>query len=92
MNKVRIIARIDINNDSVVKGKCLEGLRKIGRPNEMSKKYYEEGIDEIVFLDAVASLYDRNSLIDILNKLQKRRLFLLQSVVELKLSRILKMH
>ena len=66
MNKIRIIARIDINNDSVVKGRCLEGLKKIGRPNEMSKKYYEKGVDEIVFLDAVASLYDRNSLIDIL--------------------------
>jgi cyclase len=71
MNKIRIIARIDINNDSVVKGKCLEGLRKIGKPNEMSKKYYEEGIDEIIFLDAVASLYDRNSLVDILKQATK---------------------
>ena len=71
MNKIRIIARIDINNDSVVKGRCLEGLKKIGRPNEMSKKYYEEGVDEIVFLDAVASLYDRNSLIDILKQATK---------------------
>ena len=71
MNKIRIIARIDINNDSVVKGKCLEGLRKIGKPNEMSKKYYEEGIDEIIFLDAVASLYDRNSLIHILKQASK---------------------
>ena len=71
MHKIRIIARIDINNDSVVKGKCLEGLRKIGKPNEMSKKYYEEGIDEIIFLDAVASLYDRNSLIHILKQASK---------------------
>jgi len=71
MRKVRIIARIDINNDSVVKGKCLEGLRKIGKPNLMSKKYYEEGIDEIIFLDAVASLYERNSLISILKQSTK---------------------
>ena len=71
MNKVRIIARIDINNDSVVKGKCLEGLRKVGKPNEMSKKYYEEGIDEIIFMDAVASLYDRNSLINIIKQAVK---------------------
>jgi len=71
MNKIRIIARIDINNDSVVKGKCLEGLRKIGKPNEMSKKYYKGGIDEIVFLDAVASLYDRNSLMHILKQATK---------------------
>jgi len=71
VNKIRIIARIDINNDSVVKGKCLEGLRKIGKPNKMSKKYYEEGIDEIIFLDAVASLYERNSLIQILKQASK---------------------
>jgi len=71
MNKIRVIARIDINNDSVVKGKCLEGLRKIGKPNEMSTKYYNEKIDEIIFLDAVASLYERDSLIDILRKATK---------------------
>ena len=71
MNKIRVIARIDINNEYTVKGRCLEGLKKIGRPNEMSKKYYEGGIDEIVFLDAVASLYDRNSLIDILKQATK---------------------
>ena len=71
MNKIRVIARIDINNEYAVKGRCLEGLKKIGRPNEMSKKYYEGGIDEIVFLDAVASLYDRNSLIEILKQATK---------------------
>lgn len=68
MNKIRLIARIDINNDFAVKGKCLEGLRKVGKPNELAKKYYDEGIDEIVFLDAVASLYERNSLIKILKR------------------------
>jgi cyclase len=71
MNKIRIIARIDINNDSVVKGKCLEGLRKIGDPKSMAKSYYDSGIDEIIFLDAVASLYERNSLIGILRETTK---------------------
>ena len=66
MNSKRIIARIDINNNYVVKGKYLEGLRKVGRPNELALNYYEQGVDEIIFLDAVASLYERNSLIDIL--------------------------
>ena len=71
MNKIRVIARIDVNNEYVVKGKCLEGLRRVGKPNKMSKKYYIEGIDEIIFLDSVASLYDRNSLIDILKQSTK---------------------
>jgi len=44
MRKVRIIARIDINNDSAVKGKCLGGLRKIGKPNELTRKYYNRKV------------------------------------------------
>ena len=43
MKKIRVIARIDINNDSVVKGRCLEGLKKIGNPQEMSTRYYKNG-------------------------------------------------
>ena len=68
MNKIRVIARMDINNEYVVKGKCLEGLRQVGKPNELALKYYMNGIDEIIFLDAVASLYNRNSLIKILKQ------------------------
>lgn len=68
MNKTRIIARLDIKNEYVIKGIHLEGLRKIGNPNKLAKKYYEEGIDEIVFMDAVAAYYDRNSLSDIIKE------------------------
>lgn len=62
MNKIRVIARIDVKNEYVIKGVHLEGLRKVGDPNELAKKYYDDGIDEIVFMDAVAAYYDRNSL------------------------------
>ncbi len=68
MNKIRLIARLDINNEHVIKGKYLEGLRKVGQPNYLANTYYQDGIDEIIFLDAVASLYDRNSLTDIIKK------------------------
>lgn len=68
MNKTRIIARIDVKNDFVIKGIHLEGLRKVGNPNEIAKKYYSHGIDEIIFMDAVAAYYDRNSLTDIIKK------------------------
>jgi len=68
MKKTRLIARIDVKNEYVIKGIHLEGLRKIGNPNEIAKKYYEEGIDEIVFMDAVASLYERNNLFHIIEK------------------------
>lgn len=68
MHKTRLIARIDVKNEFVIKGIHLEGLRKIGNPIEIAKKYYEEGIDEILFMDAVASLYGRNNIFDIINK------------------------
>ena len=68
MNKKRIIARIDVKNDYVIKGIHLEGLRKVGNPNEMAIKYYNQGIDEIIFMDAVAAYYDRNSLTNIIAK------------------------
>ena len=68
MSKTRIIARLDIKNEFVIKGVRLEGLRKIGNPNELAKKYYKQGADEIIFIDAVAAYYDRNSLNHILEE------------------------
>ena len=59
---VRIIPRLDIKNNTIVKGIHLEGLRVVGVPGEASRKYYAQGADEILYMDAVASLYERNSL------------------------------
>lgn len=64
--KTRIIARIDVKNEFVIKGIHLEGLRKVGDPIELARKYYQAGIDEILFMDAVASLYGRNNLFHII--------------------------
>ena len=63
---MRLIARIDVKNENVIKGIHLEGLRKLGDPNEFARRYYEAGIDEIIFMDAVAGLYDRNNLFEII--------------------------
>lgn len=63
---LRLIARLDIKNNYVIKGIHLEGLRKVGLPLDLADKYYSQGIDELMFMDAVASLYDRNSLFDII--------------------------
>jgi len=65
---VRLIARLDVKAPNLVKGIQLEGLRKLGNPNDYAKKYYSEGIDEILYVDIVASLYERNSLSDIIIK------------------------
>ncbi|MEA1893012.1 MAG: imidazole glycerol phosphate synthase cyclase subunit [Campylobacterota bacterium] len=68
MHKIRIVARLDIKNEYVIKGIHLEGLRKVGNPNDLAKRYYAEGIDEIIFMDAVAAYYDRNSLSEIIKQ------------------------
>ena len=69
---MRIIPRIDIKNNFVIKGINLEGVRKIGNPNEIGVKYYNEKADELSFMDAVASLYGRNNLFDIIKKCTKK--------------------
>jgi cyclase len=68
MSRFRLISRLDIKSPYLIKGIHLEGLRKIGDPNVFSRRYYEQGIDEILYMDAVASLYQRNSLFDIVEK------------------------
>ena len=61
----RIIARLDIKAPNLVKGIHLEGLRVVGDPAECAVRYYREGIDELVYIDIVASLYQRNGLTDL---------------------------
>lgn len=68
MTSIRFIPRLDIKNNFLIKGINLEGLRKIGDPNTFAKQYYQDGADEILFIDCVASLYGRNSLNDIIRK------------------------
>ncbi len=63
-----MIPRLDIKGDKLIKGVNLEGLRIIGDPNEFALKYYRDGADELIYIDAVASLYGRNNLLDIVEK------------------------
>src|SRR3990167_1325280 len=68
MSLLRLIARLDIKGASVVKGVQMEGLRVVGKPEEMAKRYAEAGADEILYIDTVASLYGRNQLEALLEK------------------------
>lgn len=71
MRNIRLIARLDIKGANLIKGIHLDGLRVIGSPSEHSLRYYRQGIDEIVYLDCVASLYGRNHLCDIVSAAAK---------------------
>jgi imidazole glycerol-phosphate synthase subunit HisF len=65
VSNLRLIARLDVKGPHLIKGVHLEGLRKVGDPQAFAQKYYAAGIDEIIYMDAVASLYGRNNLTDI---------------------------
>lgn len=68
MRHARIIARLDIKGSNLIKGIQLEGLRVVGDPQEHALRYYHEGADELLFIDIVASLYQRNNLTDIIKR------------------------
>ncbi len=65
MRRTRLIARLDVKGPNLIKGIHLEGLRVIGDPQDYARRYYEQGADELIYIDIVASLYGRNSLGDI---------------------------
>jgi cyclase len=65
MRNIRLIARLDIKGPNLIKGVHLEGLRVVGDPNYYARRYYEAGVDELLYMDTVASLYGRNNLTDI---------------------------
>ncbi len=69
---IRIIPRLDIKGPNVVKGVNLEGMRVVGRPELFAPHYYDEGADELLFMDTVASLYGRNTLDEIVHRTAER--------------------
>lgn len=68
MSNTRIIARLDIKGQNLIKGVHLEGLRVIGDPQEYARRYYAQGADELIYIDIVASLYGRSKLTEIVRR------------------------
>jgi cyclase len=66
--QIRLIPRLDIKGSNLIKGINLEGLRVIGDPQSFARMYYEDGADELLYVDVVASLYGRNSLDEIVKR------------------------
>ena len=67
----RLIARLDIKGNMLIKGIRFEGLRVVGESTNYAKKYARSGVDELLYIDVVASLYGRNGLIEILKNISK---------------------
>jgi cyclase len=69
---VRIIAKLDVKPPYVVKPVHFEGLRKMGDPSELAKKYYDQGADELFYIDIVSSLYQREILFNEIEKVANK--------------------
>lgn len=65
---IRVIPCLGIKGPNLVKGIHLEGLRVLGKPENFARYYYETGADELIYIDMVASLYNRNSVLGIIEK------------------------
>lgn len=67
LRRPRLIPRLAVKGDSVILTVNMEGLRKVGKPSDLAKKYAEDA-DELLYMDAVASLYGRNQLSELLEE------------------------
>ena len=64
----RIIPCLDVKDGRVVKGKSFEDLRDSGDPVELARRYYEEGADELIFLDITASKEHRQTMAEVVER------------------------
>lgn len=71
MRNLRLVARLDVKLDWLIKGVQMEGWRKVGDPAEFAVRYAEAGADELLFMDVVASLYQRNNLHEIVERVAR---------------------
>ena len=69
---IRVIPRLDIKGPNLVKGVNLEGLRVLGKPDRFAEHYFLEGADELLYVDVVASLYGRNSILSFIEEMARR--------------------
>lgn len=58
----RIIPCLDVREGKVVKGINFVGIREVGDPSSLAREYYEQGADELVFLDITASHENRKTM------------------------------
>jgi cyclase len=59
---------LDVNNGRVVKGVNFRNLRDAGDPVELAYAYYQQGADELTFLDITASSEQRSTIIDVVKQ------------------------
>lgn len=68
MKNIRIIPKLEVKGENLIKGMHLEGLRVVGKPQEAAVRYYKDGADELIYIDLVASLYQRGNFLNIVER------------------------
>jgi cyclase len=68
----RLIPCLDVAAGRVVKGVKFQGLRDVGDPVELGGLYSDEGADELVFLDVKATLDERGTLVELVERISER--------------------
>jgi imidazole glycerol-phosphate synthase subunit HisF len=68
----RLIPCLDVAGGRVVKGVRFQGLRDVGDPVELGARYSDEGADELVFLDVKATVDERRTLVDLVERVSER--------------------
>ena len=78
MHTKRIIPCLDVKDGKVVKGINFVGLKEVGDPVQLAKQYYEQGADELVFLDITATHEARDTMVDVVKQVSLRRWLILR--------------
>ncbi|WP_416326393.1 imidazole glycerol phosphate synthase subunit HisF [[Eubacterium] hominis] len=71
MHTKRIIPCLDVKDGRVVKGINFVGLKEVGDPVELAKSYYEQGADELVFLDITATHEQRDTMVQVVERVAR---------------------
>lgn len=71
MHTKRIIPCLDVKDGRVVKGINFLGLKEVGDPVELARQYYEQGADELVFLDITATNEKRETMRELVEAVAK---------------------
>ena len=65
---VRVIPCLDVAGGRVVKGTHFLNLRDAGDPVELAGRYYEQGADELTFLDVTATVDERATTLELVTR------------------------
>lgn len=71
MHTKRIIPCLDVKDGKVVKGINFVGLKEVGDPVNFARSYYEQGADELVFLDITATNEERDTMVHVVEQVAK---------------------